>query len=58
MPSKRASLRRHAVAKRSARLRREGFTLTQIADATGAQREQVHTNIQLGERLLSLEKQP
>ncbi|MNF93648.1 hypothetical protein D3C85_1525540 [compost metagenome] len=53
--SKRASLRRHAVAKRSARLRREGFTLSQIAETTGTEREQVATNIQLGERLISLE---
>lgn len=40
------------------RLRREGFTLTQIADATEIRREQVHATIQLGERLLSLDEQP
>lgn len=49
--------RRHAVAKRCAKLKRDGLTHSQIAEATGVDRDVLHSRIQLGERLLSLERQ-
>lgn len=47
--------RYHAVAKRCAKLRREGWTLSQIAQFTGIEKYQAKSRIELGERLLSLE---
>lgn len=55
MSGKAATKRHHAVAKRCARLRQQGFSLGKIADATGIERDKVADRIQLGERLLSLE---
>ena len=55
MSGKAAAKRRHAVAKRCARLRQQHLSLSEIAEATGIERDKVATNIQLGERLLSLE---
>lgn len=56
MAGKAAGKRSHAVAKRAARLRRDGLSLTQIAEATEIPREQVKSRIDLGERLLQLEE--
>lgn len=36
-------------------LRREGWTLSQISEDTGVERDSVANRIKLGERLLSLE---
>ncbi len=47
--------RSHALAKRCARLRRDGLSLQAIADLVGIHKDQVPARIQLGERLLSLE---
>jgi len=57
MSGKKSTKRSHAVAKRCARLRAEGLTLSAIADLTGIDRERIPSRIQLGERLLSLETQ-
>lgn len=57
MSGKAAAKRRHAVAKRCARLRQQHLTLTEIAETTGVERGKVAGNIQLGERLLSLESE-
>lgn len=58
MPSKKAAQRNHAVAKRAARLYRDGLSLTQISEATEIPREHVKTRIELGQRLLQLEETP
>lgn len=47
--------RYHADCKRAAKLRREGLTLSRVADCTGIPKEQIADRIKLGERLLSLE---
>lgn len=39
---------------RCAKLRREGLSLSEIAQAAGVSKEQVNAKITLGERLLSL----
>lgn len=46
--------RAHAVAKRAAKLRRDGLSLGQIAEATGIDRDKVAARIELGERLLQV----
>lgn len=51
-----AEKRGHAVAKRCAKLKREGLTHSQISEVTGVKRELLHTRIQLGERLLSIDE--
>ena len=56
MPGKPAAKRYQSVAKRCARLRQQGLTLGEIAEATGIERDKVATRIQLGERLLSVEQ--
>ena len=48
--------RAHALAKRCARLRKDGMSLHAIADLVGIHKDQVPARIKLGERLLSLEK--
>lgn len=58
MPGKAAGKRAHAVAKRAARLRRGGLSLSEIAEATEIPREQVKSQIDLGERLLQAEEAP
>jgi hypothetical protein len=50
-----ADKRQHMTAMRAARMRREGFTLTEIANATGIARDRVAKRIELGERLISLD---
>lgn len=50
-----AEKRYHATAKRCAKLRRAGLTLTQVSENTGVPRAVVASRIELGERLLSLE---
>jgi hypothetical protein len=50
-----AEKRSHALAKRCARLRRDGLSLQAIADLVGIHKDQVPARIKLGERLLSLE---
>ena len=47
--------RSHALAKRCARLRRDGMSLQEIAGTVGIHKDQVPARIKLGERLLSLE---
>ena len=54
MPGSGAEKRSHALAKRCAKLRRQGLSLGEIADATGVERDKVAARIQFGERLLSL----
>ncbi|SEB72688.1 hypothetical protein SAMN05216178_2022 [Pseudomonas saponiphila] len=39
---------------RCAKLRRDGLTLSEVAQATGIRKEQANAKIILGERLLSL----
>ncbi|EJM09779.1 hypothetical protein PMI21_05511 [Pseudomonas sp. GM18] len=51
-----AHLRGQNLAKRCAKLRREGLPLTEVAQIAGVTREQVAAKIKLGERLLSLEE--
>lgn len=51
-----AKKRQQAAAKRCARLRRDGNTLSEIASITGTNRDRVAAQITLGERLLSLEE--
>lgn len=58
MSGKASAKRAHAVAKRAARLRRDGLSLTQVAEVTEIPREQVKSRIELGERLLQLEETP
>lgn len=53
-----AEKRSHALAKRCARLRRDGLSLQEIAGTVGLPKDQVPTRIKLGERLLSLEETP
>lgn len=55
MPGKGAQKRSNALAIRCYKLRQEGYTLSQIADLTGLERDKVAGRIALGERLLSLE---
>jgi hypothetical protein len=50
--------RQQALAKRCARLRRQGLSLGGIASITGVDRDKVAARITLGERLLSLEASP
>ncbi|MGX4728026.1 hypothetical protein [Pseudomonas corrugata] len=50
-----ANKRQQALAKRCARLRRQGLSLGGIASITGIDRDKVAARITLGERLLSLE---
>lgn len=47
--------RSHALAKRCARLRKDGMSLRAIADLVGIRKDQVPARVELGERLLSLE---
>ena len=54
MAGDKSAKRAHAVAIRAAKLRAEGYTLSEIAWATGIDRKQVVSRIQLGERLLSV----
>ena len=54
MPGGGAVKRSHALAIRCAKLRREGFTLTEISEITRVNRGSVAKRIQLGERLLSI----
>lgn len=54
MAGKGAEKRAHALAIRCAKLRSEGLPLSEIAKATGLDREKVAARVQLGERLLSL----
>jgi hypothetical protein len=49
-----AEKRAQAVARHAARLRAEGLTMRQIADATGIKPELVTARVKLGERLLSI----
>lgn len=49
--------RSHALAKRCAKLREAGLSLSKISEATGVPREKVAARITLGKRLLSLESQ-
>lgn len=49
-----AHLRGQHLAKRCAKLRREGLSLSEVARIAGVTKEQVSTKILLGERLLSL----
>lgn len=58
MPGSGAEKRAHAEAKRCARLRREGFTLGQVASIVGIEKGKAMERIKLGERLLSLDEQP
>lgn len=51
-----ATKRQQALAKRCAKLRRQGLSLGGIASITGVDRDKVAARITLGERLLSLEK--
>lgn len=51
-----SKVRQQQNAKRCAKLRRQGLTLGQIAEATGIERERIATRITLGERLLSIEE--
>lgn len=53
-----AMKRQQAAAKRCAKLRRDGRTLSEIASITGTDRARVAARITLGERLLSLEESP
>lgn len=53
-----AEKRSHALAKRCARLRRDGLSLQEIAGTVGLPKDQVPARIKLGERLLSLEETP
>lgn len=49
-----AHKRGQQLAIRCAKLRREGLSLSEIADLTGIRKEQANAKIILGERLLSL----
>ncbi|MFJ2362510.1 hypothetical protein ACIPIN_02120 [Pseudomonas sp. NPDC087697] len=49
-----AHLRGQHLAKRCAKLRREGLPLSEVARIAGVTKEQVSAKILLGERLLSL----
>jgi hypothetical protein len=51
-----AHLRGQNLAKRCAKLRREGLPLTEVVERAGVDRERVAAKIKLGERLLSLEE--
>jgi DNA-binding CsgD family transcriptional regulator len=51
-----AHLRGQNLAKRCAKLRREGLPLSEVAERAGVDRERVAAKIKLGERLLSLEE--
>lgn len=52
-----STLRSQSLAKRCAKLRSEGLTISEIAELTGISRDKVSTRIELGERLLSLKEQ-
>lgn len=56
MAGKASEKRAHAVAKRCARLRAEGMSLSAIAALTEVPRDQVRARIVLGERLLSVQE--
>jgi orotate phosphoribosyltransferase-like protein len=47
--------RRQELSKRAARLKSQGFTLSEISTMTGIPRDKVNMRVKLGERLLSLE---
>ncbi|WP_178116148.1 hypothetical protein [Pseudomonas sp. LD120] len=49
-----AHKRGQQLAIRCAKLRREGLSLSEVAQATGIKKEQANAKITLGERLLSL----
>lgn len=57
MSSNKSEQRRHAVAKRIAKLRRDGVPVRQVAEACEVHKGQVLTLQKLGERLLSLESE-
>lgn len=50
-----ATKRRNAVSIRCAKLRRDGYTIGEIAAATGIDRAKLAERIKLGERLLQLD---
>lgn len=56
MPGSKVEIRSKALSIRCYNLRQEGFTLSEIADIVEIPKESVYKRIQLGERLLSLEK--
>ncbi|MBP5119602.1 hypothetical protein HUS85_27585 [Pseudomonas protegens] len=51
-----AHKRGQQLAIRCAKLRREGLSLSEVAQATGIKKEQVNAKVTLGERLLSLDE--
>lgn len=57
MAGKSSTKRRNAVTKRCARLRAEGYSLSEISEATGIPRDKVKARILLGERLISVEEE-
>lgn len=50
--------RSQALAIRGAKLRRQGLSLSQVADHVGLPKDAIAARIKLGERLLSLEEKP
>lgn len=51
-----AEKRSRELAKRAAKLRRQGLTLSQVAEHVGVSKDVVAARIKLGERLLSMEE--
>jgi transposase-like protein len=47
--------RKRADAVRAAKMKREGYSITAIAEALGINREKVNDRVRLGERLLTLD---
>lgn len=56
MPGSKAEIRSKALSIRCYNLRKEGYTLSEIAAIVDIPKESVYKRIQLGERLLSLEE--